>query len=395
MKKILIVDDDPNTRNLMKQALKGNEFMEAENGIKALEVVEDFDPDLILLDQRMPEMDGIMTLDELNKKGIEFYCIMVTAEGTVQLATESLKRGAIDFIQKPFDIFAFQHVVERSLQYVEVEKERKQAQEELVRHKNHLEELVKERTAEADRARLAAEDANQAKSEFLANMSHELRTPMHAILSFAKFGDDRIDKVEKEKLHTYFKEIRGSGERLLRLLNDLLDLSKLEAGQTTYEMKQEKLSILMQRVILELSSVCEEKKVSVVFQEPGFDDQVYADASKIIQVMVNLLSNAVKFSPEGESITIDLQDDGDNIIYAVIDKGVGIPKDELEHVFDKFVQSSKTKSGAGGTGLGLAIAKKIVVDHDGTIWAEENPEGGAIFKMRLPKKKPESDFSAS
>lgn len=274
---------------------------------------------------------------------------------------------------------------------------RRAAEAELRRHRDHLADLVREQTEGLIQARDAAECANRAKSEFLANMSHELRTPMHAILSFAKLG---VTKAEPGKLKDYFDRIHLSGDRLLKLLDDLLDLSKLEAGRMNLDMHPCCALALLNEVASELTPLLESKKLRLVLDAEGPSSNLTCDPARIGQVIRNILANAVRYSPEGGAITARIreselpmgrraEDQGRRqaaVLIEIEDQGIGIPADELEKVFDKFVQSSKTKSGAGGTGLGLAICREIVQIHRGTLVARNNPNGGATFSITLPRR---------
>ncbi|MDQ8023292.1 MAG: PAS domain-containing sensor histidine kinase [Moraxellaceae bacterium] len=252
------------------------------------------------------------------------------------------------------------------------------------------------------RAKEAAERANEAKSRFLANISHELRTPMHAVLSFARLGEGRTRDVEgSDKLHGYFARIVQSGENLLRLLNDLLDLSKLEAGRVDIKVQPFSLRNVLDEVIAEQAAVLDGRGLTVDIIEHE-EPWVQGDPAMVAQVLRNLLSNAAKFSPERSSIGVAMAAGSlpphtghgpmvPAIELRVIDEGPGIPESELERVFEKFVQSSVTATQAGGTGLGLAICREIVQLHGGIIIARNRATGpGAEFVLRLPAATPEA-----
>jgi signal transduction histidine kinase len=260
----------------------------------------------------------------------------------------------------------------------------------------------------AVKAKQAADEANAAKSLFLANISHELRTPMHAILSFSELGRDRAQTALPDKLRKYFERINSSGESLLALLNDLLDLSKLEAGKMVIEQSQEDLRSLATDVLMEFEPLINSKRLDVRLIPGESDTVAQVDRNRIGQVLRNLLSNALKFTPDGGRITLVLiagelpagRRTGDSgaipaIVLEVSDTGVGIPQGELEAIFDHFVQSSRTRSSAGGTGLGLAICKEIVSAHRGELSAHNNAEGGATFVMKLPYIRPAASEKGS
>lgn len=375
--RILVVDDDPMLRNLIQVRLKRQGYMvcEASDGQQAIRIFQDRTPDIVLMDASMPGTDGfdateaIKTLPEAQNTPI----IMVSGLEDDESVDRAFSVGAVEYITKPICWPLLIHRLANICAAM-------QTREEIIQ------------------AKLNADRANQFKSEFLANMSHELRTPMHAILSFANMGLETALNAEPEKLTRYFSRIVDSGDRLLMLLNDLLDLSKLESGALQCTFKQNDLQRIVYAVLQEMSGIIKDKGVRVVHKDPEESSCAVCDAEKIMQVVRNLLSNAVKFTPSGKQIFLQysqstlpgagLSDkDGSGIpalVFRVIDQGVGIPEDELSFVFDKFVQSSKTKTGAGGTGLGLAICKEIIDRHEGVIYAINNHMGGATFEFRIP-----------
>lgn len=275
--------------------------------------------------------------------------------------------------------------------------ERRQTDEELRQHRNHLQELVTERTERLAEALQQAQAASQAKSDFLANMSHELRTPMHAILSFSELGTERTAAAGDQRLTQYFQRIEQSAQRLLGLINELLDLSKLESGRMELVPKTTEVGALLEQTCAQLEPLLHARGQSIVIESAGSPRSIFADPNRMTQVIYNLLSNAIKFSPHGGQIRIVLapaslpsgrrsDDQGNEPALAMqfIDAGIGIPENELESIFDKFVQSSMTQSGAGGTGLGLAISRAIVSQHRGTIVATNNAGAGACLTVTLP-----------
>lgn len=274
--------------------------------------------------------------------------------------------------------------------------ERKEIDTELTRHREALEQLVEEQTAEIRQAKDLAEKANQAKSTFLANMSHELRTPMHAILSYSDFGLKKFSTAKPEKIEQYFSRINTAGNRLMLMINDLLDLSKAEAGRMVYKMQAQDLAEVLRAVIAEYESLVEKKKLKLTYAIDVSDTQIECDRERVAQIFTNYLSNAIKFTPEGKAIHVILEaceyQHDDNLLkglcFIVSDQGIGIPEDELETVFDKFVQSSNNKKSSSGTGLGLAIAREIAHAHGGIVSARSNADGGAEFLCKLPYKIP-------
>ena len=234
-------------------------------------------------------------------------------------------------------------------------------------------------------ARDAAEETSRAKTEFIANISHELRTPLQSIIGFSELGLTRSG--EQPRLLAMFEDIHGAGQRMLSLVNDLLDVSKIDSKVGVIHLERTDLRVLVHEVAREINPLLRANELTLQVNLPDAPMRAKVDPPRYQQVIRNVLANAIKFSPLGGCIEVtgEHADNGD-LRLVVRDEGPGIPADELDKVFDAFVQSSQTKDGSGGTGLGLAICRKIIDAHGGSIHAENLPQRGTAFHIVVPSR---------
>jgi signal transduction histidine kinase len=245
---------------------------------------------------------------------------------------------------------------------------------------------MEQRRAAAELSRLNDQlgQASKAKSEFLANMSHELRTPMNAILGFAEMLIDGLYGEVPAELKEPLADIQVNGRHLLRLINDVLDLSKIEAGRMELSLGEYSVRDVVDTAYVSLRSLAAEKGLEFTISVPDGLPVAYGDNRRLTQCLMNLAGNALKFTRQG-TVEIGVERTGDELIYRVSDTGIGIPKGELENVFKEFRQVDSTVTREfGGTGLGLSITKKFVEMHGGRIWAESEVGKGCVFYFSVP-----------
>ncbi len=231
------------------------------------------------------------------------------------------------------------------------------------------------------------EVANRHKSEFLANMSHELRTPLNAVIGFSEVLIDRMFGELNDKQEEYLQDILSSGRHLLSLINDILDLSKIEAGRMELELGSFDLPVALDNALTLVRERASRHGITLgVSVDPGIGE-IVADERKVKQVLVNLLSNAVKFTPEGGKVTMSVVRADGSVEIAVSDTGIGIAQDDQEAIFEEFRQvgSDYTRK-REGTGLGLPLARRFVELHGGRIWVKSEVGKGSTFTFSIPER---------
>jgi signal transduction histidine kinase len=241
------------------------------------------------------------------------------------------------------------------------------------------------RAVEIEKTNINLEEASRHKSQFLASMSHELRTPLNSIIGYTKLILDGMEGEINDEQQEDLSIIYNNSQHLLRLINDLLDKSKIEAGKVVLNYESFTLSKLLDNVIPGIKQLASAKGLVLISSVDSENDNVYADPVKTRQILTNILGNAIKFTEEG-SITLKITGAPAEFIFSVQDTGIGIRKEELKVIFDSFKQVGPANiAGFEGTGLGLAISKALIELHGGRIWASSEPGKGSTFNFTLPR----------
>jgi len=383
--RILLVDDEPDFRDLLsqrfrKQLREGDfEFVFASNGIEALEtLLKHPEINLVFSDINMPEMDGLTLLERIKSLNRATRSVIISAYGDMNKIRVAMNRGAFDFITKPIDFEDLQRTIEKCVHEMA-----------FVRNALHIQDLLLEET----RAKEDAQHREQIKQQFLANMSHEIRTPINAILGMSTL---LLQEERTGKDHTYLEAIKKSSENLVVIVNDILDLSKLEAGKVELESIRMSPASQLETVHMTLQFKAEEKgihfNINCAAEVPEF---VLGDPTRLNQILINLAGNAIKFTEKGsvsvECTLAEALPEMVNLRFTVKDSGIGMTGEQISKLFQSFSQASADVNRKyGGTGLGLAISKQLAQRMGGDIAVLSTPGQGSEFICILPFEKAEA-----
>jgi len=326
----------------------------------------------------MPELDGYEVIRRVREEAPELPLIVISGTGHINDAVRALKLGAWDYITKPIeDMNVILHAIDKALERARLIRENRE-------YREHLEELVKQRTKELEKAKVKAEESDRLKSAFLSNMSHEIRTPMNAIIGFSSvLSQGNISKQETEE---YTNLIISNGNHLLNLINDIIDISKIDSGQIKIMPRSTDINALLKELyhLFHSQLTAHEKyDVQLYMHAPAKALCAVTDKTRLRQILSNLLNNSMKFTSAGY-IDFGYEVQSGHLLFYVKDTGIGIPPEKQPYIFERFRQAaSSAEKLYGGAGLGLSIAQTCSQLLGGDIWLESEEGEGTTFYFTI------------
>ncbi|HEY9721191.1 MAG TPA: hybrid sensor histidine kinase/response regulator [Oscillatoriaceae cyanobacterium] len=379
--RILIVEDNEDDALLLVRDLKRGDFVPT---WARVETPEAFDAaleqpwDAVIADWSLPRFSGLAALKMLRAHGLDLPFMIVSGTIVEEAAVAAMKAGANDYLRKG-DLGRLAPALARELRDAAERRGRRVAE------KQRQESVIRERETRADLE--AARELDHLKSQFVNAVSHELRTPITTIMGYAEFMEDRIGGELTAQQSEFVEQISASAKRLARLVDDLLDFARLEAGTFRLQLAESDFAAPINEVVESLKPQAEAAQITLEVALGGQPLLLRMDAQRIEQVLINLVGNAIKFTPPGGTIRLSARLEGGTLRCEVTDTGIGISPDDVPKLFQKF---SQLESGArkGGTGLGLSISKALVEAHGGHIGVKSQPGKGSTFWFTLPLKGP-------
>ncbi|HUV55732.1 MAG TPA: ATP-binding protein [Dehalococcoidales bacterium] len=373
---ILVVEDEAGTLATLSAILEdaGYEVTGLEKGIEALQMIRSCPFNVIVTDIRLPDIGGLEILELAKEINPEVAVIVMTGYASIETAVNAVNDGAYGYFVKPVNPDEIKTTIANALRQQKLSLENRRLVDDLQQSNKLLFETNEE-----------LKKVTQAKSEFLTNMSHELRTPLNTVIGFSELLLDKIPGKINQKQKQCLDDISASSEQLLSLINDVLDLSKVEAGELELKQKTFALNKLIESLTRTITPILVPRKQSLDIEIEKGLPPIHADKTKIRQVLLNLLSNSVKFTPDGGKLKIEAIRKDSWCQVSVIDNGIGMKQEEQKRIFEPFCQLDNPISRErSGTGLGLTIAKQIVEKHGGRIWVESEYGKGSRFTFTLP-----------
>ncbi|QXM05775.1 hybrid sensor histidine kinase/response regulator [Crassaminicella indica] len=377
--KILIADDSQLNLRIIGDVIKnsGYEPILVSQGNEVLKYVRVEKPDLILLDIIMPKMDGYEVCEILKKdtRTEDIPIIFLTGQSRIEDVAKGFEVGAVDYINKPFHEVELIARVKTHLQLKKLHDKLKKSNEQL--QKINMELLKANEIIQY----------NKLQTEFFANISHEFRTPLNLIFStiqlFELCMQDHLDIKENK----YIKIMKQNCYRLLRLVNNLIDITKIDSGYFEIDLQNHNIVDIVENITLSISEYIERNDLKLIFDTDVEEKIIACDVDKIERIILNLLSNAIKFTKSGGNIIVKIYDKKEKVVISVKDTGKGIPKDKIDTIFERFMQIDKSLSRKReGSGIGLSLVKALVEMHGGEIFVKSEYGKGTEFIIELPAK---------
>lgn len=380
--RLLVVDDQAAHLRALCDILgqHGFEVSGVPTGEAALAHINQGQVDILLTDLMMPGIDGLTLIEAARSLDPDVACVVMTGEGSISSAVRAMKIGAYDYITKPFKAATVVPLLQRAAEARLLRRQNARLEADLL---ERVEELARtNRMLEA--ARAAAEQANQEKSAFLSSMSHELRTPLNSIIGFGQILAGLQFPANADERKRFAQHIVTSGRHLLSLVNEILDLSKIEAGRANLDLKPVRLDEVLQETRQLVAPIAAVRNIAL--ELPAACELVLlADRMRLKQILLNLLSNAIKYNREQGRVTVQCSvEDGHLGRVAVVDSGVGLSAGQLGTIFQPFDRAGRQEPDEEGTGLGLTISQRLAQAMHGDIGVQSQVGVGSTFWVELP-----------
>ena len=357
--RILIVDDEEVVLDSCTQILEGSghQIQTAPDGMTGLKLVEEYQPDLVFIDLKMPGIPGIEVLEKINESDSTIVTVVITGFATVGSAVEAMKKGAYDFLPKPFTPEEFRLITRRGLE----------------KRRLTLETISLRREKE------------MLREQFASIVSHELKSPLSAVqqnLFALEFELSKtLDEAKKEKL----QRIKIRIDDMLKMINSWLRVISVDINKLKENFTQIPISVPISKALENVESLATRKNVEVVAPVSDETGLINGDGLSLSEAFVNILGNAIKYSRDGSKVFLNIENGGSEVVVSIKDQGIGISPEDLPHVFEGFYRGRSGQSAASGHGIGLAVSRQIVEAHDGSINVESELGKGTTFFIHLPR----------
>jgi two-component system sensor histidine kinase/response regulator len=356
--KILIIDDEEIVLDSCTQILEGSEYdiYTASNGTQGLQLVQEFQPDLVYVDLKMPGISGVEVLEKVKEIDSTIVCVVITGYATVSSAVEAMKQGAYDFLPKPFTPDEYRLITERSIE----------------RRRLTLETIALRREKEILR------------ENFAAIVSHELKSPIGSLQQnlfvMAKDLEPVLSEPQKARLDRMIVRI----DDVMKLIHSWLRVMSVDISKIRESFAPLNVGSAIVRVIETIEPHAVRKGIEVITTIPEKISPILGEEVSFVEALVNIVGNAIKYSYANSKVHLKVEELNDEVVFVITDTGIGIAKEEIPYIFEDFYRGSSTQTTEGSHGLGLTISRRIIEAHDGTMSVESDSGKGTTFTIKIP-----------